>query len=52
MTATVLNLKIAEIENKIPDVSSFVTTTVLDKKIGEVRKNILLLLIMINLLVK
>ena len=40
VTATVLNSKISEVENKIPDTSSLVTTTVLDTKIGEVENKI------------
>ena len=37
MTTIVLNAKISEAENKIPDNSSFVTTTFLIIKIGEVQ---------------
>ena len=33
-TKTVLNTKISEVENKIPDTSSLVTTTVLNTKIS------------------
>ena len=36
MTTTVLNTKINEVENKIPDTSILVTTTVLNRKITEV----------------
>ena len=36
MTTTVLNTKIGEIVNKIPDTSSLVTTTVHNTKIGKV----------------
>ena len=36
MTTTVLNTKISEVENKIPDTSSLVTTTILNTKITEV----------------
>ena len=36
MTATVLNTKISEVENKRPDTSNLVTATVLNTKIGEV----------------
>ena len=36
MTKTVLNTKISEVENKIPDTSSLVTTAVLNIKIIEV----------------
>ena len=34
--ANVLNTKIGEVENKIPDTSSLVTTTVLNTKIEDV----------------
>ena len=40
VTRTVLNTKINEIENKIPDTSSLVTTTVLNTKISEIKKKI------------
>ena len=40
MTKTVLNTKISEIENKVPDTSGLVTNTLLNTKIGEVEKNI------------
>ena len=40
MTITVLNTKISEVENKILDTSSLVTTTVLNTKISEVEKKI------------
>ena len=40
MTTTVLNTKISEIENKIPDTSSLVTTTVLNTNISEVENKI------------
>ena len=40
MTKTVLNTKISEAENKIPDSSSLVTTTVLNTKTGEVENKI------------
>ena len=33
---TVLNTKMCEVENKIPDTSSLMTTAVLNTKIGEV----------------
>ena len=36
-----MNIKISEIENKIPDTSSLVTTTVLNRKISEVENKIL-----------
>ena len=35
MTATVLNTKISEVGNKIPDTGGLVTTTVLNTKISE-----------------
>ena len=41
MTTTVLNKKVNEVENKIPDTSSLVTTNVLNKKINEVENKIL-----------
>ena len=40
MTTTVLNTKISEVENKIPNTSSLVTTTVLNTKISEVENKI------------
>ena len=40
VTATVLNIKISEAENKIRDTSSLVTTTVLLTKIGVVENKI------------
>ena len=40
MTTNVLNLKIREVENKIPGTSSLVTATVLHTKIGEVENKI------------
>ena len=40
MTTTILNTKISEVENKIPDTSSLVTIIVLDTKIGEVENKI------------
>ena len=54
MTATVLNAKISEAENKIPDASNLVNTAVLNKKVVKLRTkflimiNILLLLILMN----
>ena len=36
MNATVLNTKISEVENKIPDTISLVTATVVNTKISEV----------------
>ena len=54
MTTTVLNTKISEVENKIPDTSSLLTTTVLNTKISEVENeipdhaNIILLLNLIS----
>ena len=41
MNATVLNTKIKEVENKIPNTSGLVTATVLNTKIGEVENKIL-----------
>ena len=41
MTTTVLNTKISEVENKIPNISGLVTTTVLNTKISEVENKIL-----------
>ena len=40
MTATVLNTKISEVENKIPDASNLVITTVLNTKISEFENKI------------
>ena len=40
MTTTVLNTKISEVENKIPNTSGLVTTTVLNTKISEVENKI------------
>ena len=40
MTATVLNIKVSEVENKIPDTSSLLTTTVLNTKVSEVENRI------------
>ena len=40
MTATVLNTKISDVENKIPGASSLVTSTVLNIKISEVENEI------------
>ena len=36
MTTTVLNTRISEVENKMPNTSNLVTTTVLNTKISEV----------------
>ena len=36
MTTTVLNTKISEVENKIPNTSGLLTTTVLNTKISEI----------------
>ena len=47
MTINILNKKVSEVENKIPDVSSLVTTAVLNTKIGVVEEKFL---IMLNLL--
>ena len=40
MTTNVLNTKISEVENKIPNTTSLVTTTVLNTKISEVENKI------------
>ena len=40
MTATVLNTKICEVENKTPNTSSLVNTTVLNTTISEVENKI------------
>ena len=40
MTTTVLNTKISEVENKIPNATSLVTTSVLDIKLSEVENKI------------
>ena len=40
MTTTVLNIKISEVGNKIPDTSNLVTRTVLNTKISEVQNKI------------
>ena len=40
MTATVLDTKISDVENKIPDTNSLVTRTVLNTKISEVENKI------------
>ena len=40
MTTTILNTKISEVENKIPDTSGLVTTTVLNTEISEVENKI------------
>ena len=39
MTTTILNTKVSEDENKIPNTSNLVTTTVYNKKVNEVEKN-------------
>ena len=44
MTTTVLNTKINEVENKIPNTSNIVTTTILNTKISEFKNNILMVL--------
>ena len=41
VTATVFNIEIGEVENKIPDVSGLVTTVVPNAKIGEVENKTL-----------
>ena len=40
MTANFLNTKISEVENKIPNTSSFVTTSVLNTNVSEVENKI------------
>ena len=40
MTTTVLNAKISEAENKIPDASNLVNTAVLNKKSSKVENKI------------
>ena len=40
MTTTVLNIKLSEVENKIPYTSGLVTTTLLNTKISEVENKI------------
>ena len=40
MTTTVLNTKISEVKNKVPNTSSLVTTTVLNTKISEFENKI------------
>ena len=40
MTTSVLNTRISEVENEIPNTSSFVTTTVRNTKTGEVENKI------------
>ena len=40
MTTTVLNIKINEVENEVPDPNSFVTTTLLNTEIGEVENKV------------
>ena len=40
VTKTVLNTKINEAENKIPNTSNLVTTTILNTKISEFKNNI------------
>ena len=40
MNTTVLNTKISEVENKIPDTSKLVTTSVLNTKICEVENEV------------
>ena len=44
MTTTVLNTKINEVENKIPNTSNIVTTTILNTKISEFKNNTLMVL--------
>ena len=40
MTTTVLNTKISEVENKIPNTSGLVTTAVLNTKLSELENKI------------
>ena len=40
MTATILNTKISEVENKIPNTSGLIATTILKSKIREVENKI------------
>ena len=40
MTTTVLNRKVSEVENKIPNTNSLVTATVLNVRISEVKNKI------------
>ena len=49
VTANVLNTKIREVEKKIPDASGLAKKTGYNAKYQTLRKNILLLLIIINL---
>ena len=44
VTTTVLNTKISEAENKIPNTSSLMTTTVLNTKISEFENKFLIML--------
>ena len=44
MTATVLNTKISDFEDKIPDTSSLVTTALPIKKLLELRTKFLIIL--------
>ena len=52
MTTAVLNAKIGEVENKIPDVSGLVRKTDYNAKIKHIETKILVLLIIINLQMK
>ena len=38
MRTTILNIKVSELENKVPNTSNLVTTTVLNIKISEVER--------------
>ena len=40
MTTTVLNRKVGEVENKIPNTNSLVTATVLNARISEIKNKI------------
>ena len=42
MAATVVNREIAEVENKIPDVSGLITESAINIKIGAVEKKYLM----------
>ena len=48
MTAAVLNTKIKEVENKVPNVSGLFKKADYDAEISDMKENISLLLILIN----
>ena len=50
MTTTVLNTRISEVENKMPNTSNLVTPTVLDTKFGKVENKIPHALLLNNLI--